>query len=318
LPQGWERKFDSKSKRVFYVDNINKTTSWDPPADDGAAPLERVPSAPAAAVASAEAKIPEGFEAKVDGKGRTYYVDHFLKATSWDKPEALPAGWERAFDSRKNKIYYIDHINKKTQWTLPSNGASVKPAAAKPVVKAAPVATPVVAAPSMPGGWEKCSSKDGRTYYVDHFTKTTSWNPPAPLPEGWDRRLDPASNRVFYANTVTKVTQWDPPVAVQAQITSSSFAGSSISSAGYGGNRYPVAAAPAAPVRTMKLPEGYERGVDPRSGKVYHIDHFLKTTTWDTPKEIPSDWERAFDARSGRVYYVDHTNKKTQYEHPCP
>eukprot|EP00475_Leptophrys_vorax_P007952 TRINITY_DN1508_c0_g1_i2.p1 TRINITY_DN1508_c0_g1~~TRINITY_DN1508_c0_g1_i2.p1 ORF type:complete len:1085 (+),score=304.16 TRINITY_DN1508_c0_g1_i2:74-3256(+) len=350
LPEGWERKLDPRTKRVFYVDNVNKKTSWDLPTEaavaSGAAvvgavaasaPVATAPAATPSAASRSSGnsdvdKIPEGYEMQVDAKGRTYYVDHFLKTTSWEKPQALPSGWERAYDARKNKVYYIDHINKKTQWTIPASAAPAV-AAVAPVASVAKSAPAVSVAPSavvvaaLPGGWDKATAKDGRTYYVDHFTKTTSWTAPAALPSGWERRYDSVSQRVYYANASTKTTQWDPPVApvaaafpVAAPIVSSSIAASSIQSAGYGSNRA-AAAAPAAvrPVaRQMKIPDGIEQKVDVKSGRAYYVDHFLKTTSWEAPKEIPSDWERAFDSRTGRVYYVDHTNKKTQFEHPCP
>ena len=47
----------------------------------------------------------------------------------------------------------------------------------------------------LPPGWERRSAPDGRTYYVDHNTQTTTWRPPGrshddlgPLPAGWEMR----------------------------------------------------------------------------------------------------------------------------------
>lgn len=31
LPPGWERKVDVRTGRVFYIDHVNRTTSWNPP-----------------------------------------------------------------------------------------------------------------------------------------------------------------------------------------------------------------------------------------------------------------------------------------------
>ena len=31
----------------------------------------------------------------------------------------------------------------------------------------------------LPPGWEKKVNRNGKTYYVDHNTRTTHWNPPA-------------------------------------------------------------------------------------------------------------------------------------------
>ena len=56
----------------------------------------------------------------------------------------------------------------------------------------------------LPPGWERRSAPNGRTYYVDHNTQTTTWHHPrhsqdtlGPLPAGWEMRK--ASNgRVFF------------------------------------------------------------------------------------------------------------------------
>ncbi|VDP04242.1 unnamed protein product [Schistosoma margrebowiei] len=37
---------------------------------------------------------------------------------------------------------------------------------------------------SLPPGWEVKYTSEGRIYYVDHLTKTTTWCKPTPLPPG--------------------------------------------------------------------------------------------------------------------------------------
>ncbi len=50
----------------------------------------------------------------------------------------------------------------------------------------------------LPTGYERQSDPQGRWYYVDHNTRSTSWHPPnqvanpEPLPSGWEMRLDSA------------------------------------------------------------------------------------------------------------------------------
>ena len=49
---------------------------------------------------------------------------------------------------------------------------------------------------SLPEGWEKRRTGEGRVYYTDHNTQTTSWNHPnsqkddllGPMPAGWEVR----------------------------------------------------------------------------------------------------------------------------------
>lgn len=47
---------------------------------------------------------------------------------------------------------------------------------------ATPAPQSPVTTPGLPNGWEQRKSPDGRTYYVDHATKTTSWTAPAAPP----------------------------------------------------------------------------------------------------------------------------------------
>ena len=36
--------------------------------------------------------------------------------------------------------------------------------------------------PRLPSGFERATAPDGRPYYIDHYTKSTLWNPPEPAP----------------------------------------------------------------------------------------------------------------------------------------
>jgi hypothetical protein len=65
--------------------------------------------------------LPAGFEARVSEAGKTYYVDHNTKTTSWVHPRAhdgLPSPFERDFDE-KGRAYYLDHNNHTTSWLNP-------------------------------------------------------------------------------------------------------------------------------------------------------------------------------------------------------
>lgn len=52
-----------------------------------------------------------------------------------------------------------------------------------------PAGAPVPALPApvtpLPQGWEERKDRNGRSYYVDHSTRTTTWERPQPLPTGW-------------------------------------------------------------------------------------------------------------------------------------
>ncbi|KAF9529254.1 hypothetical protein CPB83DRAFT_812581 [Crepidotus variabilis] len=120
-----------------------------------------------------EETLPRGWEEAKDSKGRTYYINHTNRTTTWDRPasdgsrplpvdEPLPGGWERRFDEAHGKPYYIDHIKKTTSWTHPSLFDEI----------------PENLGP-LPDGWEvRLAEGNNATYFVDHNTRTTTWLDP--------------------------------------------------------------------------------------------------------------------------------------------
>jgi WW domain len=74
----------------------------------------------------------------------------------------------------------------------------------------------------LPAGWEQRRRADGRVYFVDHNTKTTSWVDPrrslgmqpvsdlGPLPSGWEMRITHTA-RIYFVNHNTHTTTWNDP-----------------------------------------------------------------------------------------------------------
>ena len=120
LPGGWEERKTPDGK-TYYADLINKTTTWERPtvsppgyvapgagglpgygAATGAPPVPAAFPAPTPAPTPAPAPAPVSappastgvaypWEARVDpGSGKTYYVNHETKATSWTLPTSAP------------------------------------------------------------------------------------------------------------------------------------------------------------------------------------------------------------------------------------
>ena len=52
--------------------------------------------------------------------------------------------------------------------------------------------------------------KYGRRYFVDHTTRSTSWNWPTGLPPGWEMQRDPRG-RMYYIDHNTRTTTWQKP-----------------------------------------------------------------------------------------------------------
>jgi hypothetical protein len=71
----------------------------------------------------------------------------------------------------------------------------------------------------LPEGWERRMSKRGKIYYVDHNTRSTSWNlptastpsaDPEKLPPGWEMRHTPEGRPYFVDHNNLTSTYDDP------------------------------------------------------------------------------------------------------------
>lgn len=177
-------------------------------------------------------RLPPGWERRTDNFGRTYYVDHNTRTTSWKRP-ALdnPAATNMTTESSTSideRRRQFDHR------TLPGPESN----SATNVQAAAPAAAQASSVPSglgeLPPGWEQRYTPEGRSYFVDHNTRTTTWVDPrrqqyirtygptssvvqqqpvsqlGPLPSGWEMRLTNTA-RIYFVDHNTKTTTWDDP-----------------------------------------------------------------------------------------------------------
>ncbi len=132
----------------------------------------------------------------------------------------------------------------------------------------------------------------------------------SPLPEGWERRIDPLG-RTYYVDRNTRSTTWNRPplnqaVGHQVQEGKSTTADS-------GG-----------------LPSGWEERYTTLEGRPYYVNHTTRITTWVDPRHqtgwdisqtdpqlgpLPSGWERRLTS-AAHVYFVDHNTKTTTWDDP--
>ena len=263
LPAGWEMR-QTPEGRKYYVNHNTKTTHWTLPSSVGASTPGTV-AAPAFTASSsqnsparsaatanlavpagssatssavpanvAETRLPPNVEARQDNMGRTYYVDHLTKTTSWERPDPLPLGWDRKLDQR-GRLYYIDHNTRTTTWQKPTSesvrnyqswrGAEDRNYQQQRANLDSRYSNQYTISSAddgegpLPAGWERRTDSNGRSYYVDHNTRTTSWEDPRrnlaaapqqPLPPGWEMRLSPEGYPYFVDHNNRKTTFTDP------------------------------------------------------------------------------------------------------------
>lgn len=100
----------------------------------------------------------------------------------------LPAGWEQRL-TPEGRPYYVDHNTRSTTWVDPRRQQYVR--VSDPRSSTSQVAVqqqPVSQLGALPSGWEMRLTSTARVYFVDHNTKTTTWDDPR-LPSSLDQSV---------------------------------------------------------------------------------------------------------------------------------
>ncbi|EGO23806.1 hypothetical protein SERLADRAFT_439115 [Serpula lacrymans var. lacrymans S7.9] len=149
------------------------------------------------------APLPPGWERRLDERSRPYYVDHNTRTTSWIRPAGVQPQPQQPIPTTPSNSF-IQPFN------IPSNDGSQT----------------YVDIP-LPQGWEERRTPEGRPYFVDHRTRSTTWTDPRTahvnpavtastnanlglLPSGWEMRMT-STGRVYYVDHNTRTTTWDDP-----------------------------------------------------------------------------------------------------------
>ncbi|XP_005105292.1 E3 ubiquitin-protein ligase Su(dx) [Aplysia californica] len=183
------------------------------------------------------------------------------------------------------------------------------------------------AAPSnepLPPGWEMRTDQLGRPYYVDHNTRTTTWERPLPLPRGWERRTD-VRGRTYYVDHNTRTTTWQRPNTESLNNYANWQEWRVGRTLEQFGQRflYPQQQSPVQDNDPLgPLPEGWEKRVD-SNNRVYFVNHRNRTTQWEDPRTqgimqedpLPEGWEMRYTAEGVR-YFVDHNTRTTTFQDP--
>lgn len=199
----------------------------------------------------AQGRLPAGWERREDNLGRTYYVDHNSRTTSWNRPTGPTGAAENRIQEANTQVERQRHQNR----TLPEDRTGANSPTLQGTATTPPPAAAAAAGPGAPGavvhntgatspgtgelppGWEQRWTPEGRSYFVDHNTRTTTWVDPrrqqfirmyggqnnpqgsltqqpvsqlGPLPSGWEMRLTNTA-RVYFVDHNTKTTTWDDP-----------------------------------------------------------------------------------------------------------
>ncbi|KAI4131684.1 MAG: hypothetical protein LQ338_001085 [Usnochroma carphineum] len=192
-----------------------------------------------------QGRLPAGWERREDNLGRIYYVDHNTRTTTWSRPSttynerdqrnALEANTQLERRAHQNRMLPEDRTgtNSPTLVEQQQNHGNTANAVSMMATGATTAGTG-----ELPAGWEQRHTPEGRAYFVDHNTRTTTWVDPrrqqyirmygqnpsgnnttiqtqpvsqlGALPSGWEMRLTNTA-RVYFVDHNTKTTTWDDP-----------------------------------------------------------------------------------------------------------
>jgi E3 ubiquitin-protein ligase NEDD4 len=192
-------------------------------------------------------RLPQGWERREDHLGRTYYVDHNTRQTTWHRPSAnvsesnQRAAMSAQMDVERNRHQARMLPEDRTGANSPTlsernNSPSQAPAGSANTASMMATGATTAGTGELPAGWEQRHTPEGRAYFVDHNTRTTTWVDPrrqqyirmygqnaanstiqqqpvsqlGPLPSGWEMRLTNTA-RVYFVDHNTKTTTWDDP-----------------------------------------------------------------------------------------------------------
>uniref|UniRef100_A0A4W4FHV1 E3 ubiquitin-protein ligase n=1 Tax=Electrophorus electricus TaxID=8005 RepID=A0A4W4FHV1_ELEEL len=175
----WEQRVD-QSGRVYFVDHVEKRTTWERPEP-----------------------LPPGWERRVDPLGRVYFVDHITRTTTWQRPTVETVrNYEQWQHQRSQLQGAMQQFNQRFIVGVQDQPAATQNDPLGP----------------LPHGWEKRTDSNGRVYFVHHPTRSTQWEDPRtqgllnekPLPEGWEMRFTIDAVPYFVDHNRRATTYIDP------------------------------------------------------------------------------------------------------------
>ncbi|XP_066022112.1 E3 ubiquitin-protein ligase NEDD4-like isoform X2 [Pocillopora verrucosa] len=126
-----------------------------------------------------EPSLPEGWEERQDTNGRTYYIDHVTRTTSWRRPNRRRC--DSSFNTKQRapngRTFFINHNAREITLRDPrlhhhtSGGPSMSPEIGRSATLSRDLGP-------LPDGWEERVHQDGRVYYIDRNTKSSQWEDP--------------------------------------------------------------------------------------------------------------------------------------------
>lgn len=138
--------------------------------------------------------------------GRIYYVDHFTRTTTWQRPTLESVRNYEQWQLQRSQLQgAMQQFNQRFIYGNQDLFATSQNKEFDPLGP-------------LPPGWEKRTDSNGRVYFVNHNTRITQWEDPRsqgqlnekPLPEGWEMRFTVDGIPYFVDHNRRATTYIDP------------------------------------------------------------------------------------------------------------
>ncbi|XP_037607903.1 E3 ubiquitin-protein ligase NEDD4-like isoform X12 [Sebastes umbrosus] len=268
------------SSALSQLSNRLRSSSMTDGVSDQAQPPPPLLSPSATAYALTTPGLPPGWEERKDGKGRTYYVNHNSRTTTWTRPivqvqqltedgaSTSTAGAGAAAAASGGASALAPPSTPSSSSSNASNNHLHEPQVRRPRSLSSPTVT--LSTPL----------EGANNIQVRRAVKDTFSNPQSPqpspysspksqpktqqsfLPPGWEMRIAP-NGRPFFIDHNSRVTTWEDPRL-----------------------KYPVhmrSKNSIEPGELGPLPPGWEERIH-SDGRTFFIDHNTKNTQWEDPR----------------------------------
>ncbi|XP_035246196.1 E3 ubiquitin-protein ligase NEDD4-like isoform X10 [Anguilla anguilla] len=272
-----QSQLSSRLRSSSMTDGVSEQAQPPPPAQNTQSRRTRAqtvtgieePMSPSTPYSFTTPGLPPGWEERKDAKGRTYYVNHNNRTTTWTRPilqhtedgASTSAAASGSASASASTVTINSHLSEPqlrrprslssptVTLSAPFEGANniqvrraVKdtfsnPQSPQPSPYSSPKSQHKSTQSFLPPGWEMRIAPNGRPFFIDHNSRTTTWEDPrlkypvhmrtkaslepgdlGPLPPGWEERVH-ADGRTFYIDHNTKNTQWEDPRLQSPAIT---------------------------------------------------------------------------------------------------
>ncbi|CAF2249964.1 unnamed protein product [Rotaria magnacalcarata] len=186
---------------------------------------------PESLASSTTQPLPPGWEERQDALGRTYYVDHNTRTTTWTRPNGQANPSSQRSQPQVGDRHQIDDVDSNNTETTIITSRDADVAATTTGTAVTTDVSTVDELGRLAPNWQMFTADNGRVFYIDHVNKRTTWIDPrtgkptllpavqtelsqnGPLPANWEIRTL-TDGRVYYIDHLSKTTTWtDPRIA---------------------------------------------------------------------------------------------------------